>query len=248
MKQKSYLYIGAVCVLLGFFTVHAFSNQEAQTEIGEVASIRRIEELLNQKQVLEINKRALDERLREMEVLQETLESGYAQYNAEGQAIRGELQEMRMLAGLLPLEGPGVEIILNDRKRDQLLFTNPSLISYYIVHDSDLLNVINELRSAGAEAIAVNGTRIMANSRISCGGPTIHVGKLQRFAPPFIIHAIGDPNALTAVFDGPDSIYHDLTAWGLEFHVKRAAIVEIPRHLGDSEFIYARSIHESESR
>lgn len=248
MKQKSFLYIGLVCILLGFFTVHAFSKQDSQTEIGEMASIRRIEELLTEKHALKTQKHALDERLREMESLQAALESGYAKYNAEGLAIRGELQELRMLAGLLPLQGPGIEILLNDRKRDQLLFNNPSLISYYIVHDSDLLNVVNELRSAGAEAIAINGTRIMANSRISCGGPTIHVGRLQRFAPPFIIHAIGDPDALIAVFDGPDSIYNDLTAWGLEFQIKRASLVEIPRHLGDQDFQYALPLHHPESR
>ena len=44
------------------------------------------------------------------------------------------------------------------------------MMGYYIVHDSDLLEVVNELRAAGAEAVAINGVRIIGSSRISCGG------------------------------------------------------------------------------
>jgi uncharacterized protein YlxW (UPF0749 family) len=87
-------------------------------------------------------------------------------------------------------------------KRDSFLNINLYMMNYFIVHDSDMLHVINELRGAGAEAIAINGTRIMATSRISCGGPTINVGKSERFTPPFVIHAIGDPDALWPAFSG----------------------------------------------
>ena len=83
------------------------------------------------------------------------------------------------------------------------------------------LEVINELKAAGAEAIGINGVRILGNSRISCGGPTINVGDDQRFAPPFVIHAIGDPDALAGYFQSPDSIYHILTFYGLEFSIKK---------------------------
>jgi uncharacterized protein YlxW (UPF0749 family) len=104
--------------------------------------------------------------------------------------------------------------------------------------------VLNELKAAGAEAIAINGTRIMANSRISCGGPTINVGRYGRFTPPFIIHAIGDPDILAASFQQPDSVYNDLVAWGLEFKIKKLDYIEIPRYLGEIELKFASTVRE----
>ena len=50
----------------------------------------------------------------------------------------------------------------------------------YIIHDDDLLRVINELRAAGAEAIAINGERIVAMSEIRCAGPTLSVITIVR--------------------------------------------------------------------
>ena len=54
---------------------------------------------------------------------------------------------------------------------------NPNL---YIIHDDDLLRVINELRAAGAEGIAINGERIVAMSEIRCAGPTLSVITIVR--------------------------------------------------------------------
>ena len=120
------------------------------------------------------------------------------------------------------------------------------MMNYFIVHDSDMLHVINELRGAGAEAISINGTRILSTSRISCGGPTIKIGKFERIAPPFIIHAIVNPDDLVATFQREDSIHQDLVDWGLEFQIRKMDSIEIPRYLGDTEFTYSKAIQEDE--
>ena len=85
----------------------------------------------------------------------------------------------RVLAGLTDIHGPGVEIVLNDRKKDNIMPDEMFSITDFIVHDSDLLEVVNELKAAGAEAIGINGVRILGNSRISCGGPTINVERIS---------------------------------------------------------------------
>src|SRR5699024_10482790 len=122
---------------------------------------------------------------------------------------------------------------------------NPGLIDQYIVHDSDLLNVVNELRAAGAEAISINDMRIIETSRISCGGPTINIGKDQRFVPPFKIKAIGNPEELANSFKEDDSIYHILNAWGLEFTIKKSETIYIPRYIyGALEYEYANIMEE----
>lgn len=246
--NKSTWLITFVCIILGFSFVKAITidGQKTSFYFNDVTSIQSIEKLLKQKKDLDTQKKELEKIIAEKESILGEYESVAAENSYQLQQIQSEIREARLMAGLLPVEGPGIEIILNDRKRDTILTNNPYMMKYFIVHDSDMLNVINELRAAGAEAIAVNGTRIMANSRISCGGPTINVGKYERFAPPFIIHAIGDPDVLLSSFRQEDSIYHDLIAWGLEFQIRKLNKVEIPRYLGDSELLYAKAIQEGE--
>lgn len=246
-KQRKTLWlITLICILLGFFTAKALEGQNMEMEIGGVTSLRNVENLMNEKKALEKKSEELDQIIAQHESELAQHESRAAESSVQLRQFQKGLQDTRLTAGLLRVEGPGIEIILNDRKRDSFFSNESYLINYFIVHDSDMLHVINELRGAGAEAISVNGSRIMANSRISCGGPTIHVGKSGRFAPPFVIHAIGDPDALIAGFQREDSIYHDLIAWGLEFQIRRVDSLEIPRYLGDIEYTYAKAIQEDE--
>ena len=62
----------------------------------------------------------------------------------------------------------------------------------YIIHDEDLLRVLNELCAAGAEAISINDQRIVATTEVRCAGPTVSVNNV-RSAPPYVIKAIGNP-------------------------------------------------------
>ncbi len=64
-----------------------------------------------------------------------------------------------------------------------------------IVHDYDLQLVVNELTASGAEAIAINGQRVISRTAIRCVGPTIMVNNVP-IVPPFEILAVGDPGTL----------------------------------------------------
>ena len=61
----------------------------------------------------------------------------------------------------------------------------------YIVHESHIFRVVNELRISGAQGIAINGQRITSNSYIKCTGPVITIDG-RTFPAPFVIEAIGD--------------------------------------------------------
>lgn len=244
--NKTIWLVTLVCVILAFFTVKSLEGPKAEVEIGGVTSLHTIEKLVNEKKGLEERKEELDQIIKMYDNELAQYESRAADKSIQVQRLQKDIQHARLTAGLLPVEGPGIEIVLNDRKRDSLLNINPYMMSYFIVHDSDMLHVINELRGAGAEAISINGTRILSTSRISCGGPTINIGKFERFAPPFIIHAIGNPDDLVATFQREDSIHQDLVAWGLEFQIRKMDSIEIPRYLGDTEFTYSKAIQEDE--
>jgi uncharacterized protein YlxW (UPF0749 family) len=240
MSKKGTFVITMFCVFFGISMGMVLENPNTNMDVGGTTSIQRIEELLAEKETLARRRENLLSKARSYEEVISTHEEEAAKSNYRGEELLEELKNARFLAGLVDLQGPGIEITLNDRKRDTIIYSNPTLLSYYIVHDIDLLNIVNELRSAGAEAISINDVRIIATSRISCGGPTISIGKEQRFAPPFIIRAIGDPDKMMDYFiKRKDSVYHDLLFWGLEFNIKKLDNVLIPRYLGDIKFYYA---------
>lgn len=235
--------ITVVFIFLGFFTALAVQPDKGSTQLESLGNVLTFDKLLEDRdEELSINE-ILSKDLTNREEHIKRLERHVIGLKDNGEDIREELEKHRMLAGLLDVEGPGVVVILNDRKRDDIQNSDSALINQFIVHDSDLLNVVNELRAAGAEAISINNVRIIETSRISCGGPTINVGKEQRFVPPFQIEAIGDPEALANCFKKEDSIYHILDAWGLEFSVKKAENIYIPRYIyGALDYKYANII------
>ena len=81
-----------------------------------------------------------------------------------------EIVRLKAFAGDFEMHGKGIKLVLDDSKIASKPGENPNL---YIIHDDDLLRVINELRAAGAEAIAINGERLVAMSEIRCAGPTL---------------------------------------------------------------------------
>ncbi|GEM03515.1 UPF0749 protein YlxW [Halolactibacillus miurensis] len=100
-------------------------------------------------------------------------------------------RELQAYVGELAVEGPGVFITL----KDQDYVPDEANVNDYIVHDRHVQLVINELLSAGAEAIEINGQRIFHHSHVFCVGPVITVdGKTH--PAPFTIEAIGDQDTL----------------------------------------------------
>lgn len=119
----------------------------------------------------------------------------------------------RVLAGLTPVEGPGLVVVLSDspKRSKQGSQAQPG---DYIVHDRDIQNAVNELWAAGAEAISVNGQRLVTGSFVRCVGPAILVNRMQ-IVPPFVIRAIGKPEALNAALTVPNGPADGLKLLGM---------------------------------
>lgn len=112
-------------------------------------------------------------------------------------AKQQEITESNMLLGLTEVTGPGFQIILSDNNTGLTSEGNKVLdISSQIVHYDDLLQVINALNNAGAEAISINGHRIIQTTAITCEGNIIKING-QRISSPFTIKAIGSPATLS---------------------------------------------------
>lgn len=115
------------------------------------------------------------------------------------------LLRRKMQAGYQKLQGKGVIIELMDSEEEAGDGENPNNL---LIHDQDILILLNDLKVAGAEALSVNGQRIVARSEIKCSGATITINGTT-YGHPFIIKAIGDPKQLEAAVLSPDS-YGDI--------------------------------------
>ena len=134
--------IALVCILIGFMIAVQFRT--AQDSKGSLSQ-QRIEELSDRLLKTEHERDELSEELHKMQT-------------ATGDAENTQDQDMlRYRAALIPLAGEGVIVHMDDSTKTVKAGENPNL---YVIHDDDLLRVINELRAAGAEAISVNGQRL----------------------------------------------------------------------------------------
>jgi len=115
----------------------------------------------------------------------------------------------------------------------------------FVVHDSDLLGVINELRSAGAEALSLNGERILATSEIRCAGNTVSVNN-TRYAAPFVIRAIGDPDAMEQALMMRSGIVAELERFLIEITIEKHENLVIEGVENNFVFRYA-TVVEGES-
>ena len=113
-----------------------------------------------------------------------------ASENTEGSTEKEEeIKKNDMLIGLTDVVGEGVIVTLRDNPNVSADSTilDPSLA---IVHYSDLLDVVSELKNAGAEAISVNDQRVVATTAINCEGNVINING-EKISSPFVIKAIG---------------------------------------------------------
>ena len=213
-------------VIVGFILSSEF-RQEDESET--LQSEQRIEELSTKLLKAENERDALQKQIL---ALQDELELSPAEI--------ATMDDLKMKAGLTALEGSGVIVRMDDSNMTARIGENPNL---YVIHDEDILRIINELRAAGAEAISINGQRIIATSEIRCAGPTLSVNNV-RSAPPFEIIAIGDRNSLENSIKMRGGVEDALKIWGIQVEVQSLENVYIPPYTGNFRHVYAKVVEE----
>lgn len=220
--------IFVVCLILGFMIMMQFKSHHRYTTV----TLQRAEELTVRLKAAEEDR---DKLARELE----KIKSGKSNVD-----IRKELQMLKALAGETPLEGKGVEVYIDDSTLATKPGENQNL---YIIHDEDLLRVVNELRAAGAEAISLNGQRLTSISEIRCVGPTVLVNE-TRVAAPFSISAIGNPQTLESALKIRGGVLDNFKFWGIRADVKKSDKVKVPAAKKSHSFEFAKAVVEPEKK
>ena len=174
------------------------------------------------------------------------IERALGQGKSENVELMEQFESARLQAGLSALKGPGIVIRMSDSPRQPA----PDEIPYdFIVHDIDLSVLVNELWASGAEAVEVNGQRIVARSSIRCVGPTVLVNA-NRVASPFIIKAIGDVDHLEGGLKMPGGFLDSmsrLTSNGGEVVISRMREVQVGAYQGSLIYRFAVPVAEPET-
>ncbi len=227
-----------IFAILGFLLASSFYTQEkAERRVLLTRRTELIETVVN----LEKERKDLEN---ELQKLREQLRK-YEEKAAEEEGIlasfKNELNKLKFKTGLTEVVGPGLEIVLGDNPNIPLKDNTEN----FMIHDYDLRTVVNALWIGGAEAIAINGQRLVSVSSIRCVGSTVLVNAV-RLGSPFKIKAIGNPAKLK------ESLYEDkesaqlldvyVRAFGLVFDLKEARNLRLPVYKGSLSVEYAKVI------
>ena len=164
------------------------------------------------------------------------LQSANAQGASALKEVNGRIERARIASGMTALEGPGIVATLSD-STDATVPPNEDPANY-IIHDYDLRDVLNALWAAGAEAISLNGERLVSTSSLYCVGTTI-LCNATRLSPPYEVRAIGDAEALeAAVRNAPqmEKLNQRAMIYDLPITVERSDKVEVPAYNGSVVF------------
>ena len=219
------LVIGIACFSLMLVMFMQFKVVK-QTDITAIENMRESElriELSNWKEKFnELNNRY-------NEVVSKINEYQQEKESDEKTAIllQKELNEINKALGKTDLQGEGIIIFLTDNS-----YTKSSEEYVDPIYEEDLLVIINQLFEAGAEAISINGQRIVAMSDVvSLSGSIIKVNG-QRLLSPYVINAIGNPNYLKSAVLGKGGRADDLKTLGHDVTVKESDKILIEKYDG----------------
>ena len=228
------LAIIAASILLGFLltvqfrSTAAYLPQREQSRLASVDAVGRLED----------EQRDLKQRIAGLRTQVAALQRN-ANSMPSSAAVAADLDQQRVLAGLVAMRGPGLIVTLDDSTK---MIGQADDANNYIIHDYELRDAVSLLWLAGAEAIAVNGERIVNVSSLYCVGSTILVND-TRLSPPYEVRGIGDPAVLEQAVQNPRNLAKlraRAKTYGIQFKVAPQKEIIVPAFGGNLHIRYAR--------
>jgi uncharacterized protein YlxW (UPF0749 family) len=213
------LMIGTVAIGL-LLAMALLQVQDTQS----VVSAER-ENLIERIREEDANAERLDAQVVALEAEVDELQARRLENSAIGQDLRSTLESQQGVAGTIPVEGPGVRVVVDNA--DETEGVDPALAK---VLDLDLQQVVNGLWAAGAEAVSINGQRLTSLTAIRQADNVIKVN-FRPLSPPYTVTAVGDPRTLASRFsEGPGGQWMRAasTSPGLKYSVTSEDSVTIP--------------------
>ncbi|HEU5299514.1 MAG TPA: DUF881 domain-containing protein [bacterium] len=227
--------LALVLAAVGFLGVTQVRNELLIRSQLRVPS-QRLEELGFMLREMERNRGALEQQIFQLRTQLHAYEQGAAQGRDQLEALGQQLERLRGLSGHTHLAGPGVIVELDDSPLPLRPGDDPNTV---ILHYTDLQGVVNDLYASGAEAVAINGERIISLTGLNCVGTTI-IANAKRLAPPYRVTAVGPPDEMAAYVERADGGVQALRAFAFPAKITKAVRVGVPAYRGTFRFTHAR--------
>lgn len=159
--------------------------------------------------------------------------------------LQRRVARLKVPAGFTAVTGPGVRVTLDDAPKDEInnaVESGTVTADTLVVHQQDIQAVVNALWAGGAEAVTVQGQRVITTTGIKCVGNTVVLHGVP-YSPPYRIAAVGDPNALVAALDDSEYIAAYRTVadrYHLGWDLRTLADLTAPPYQGAPDLRYAR--------
>ena len=223
-NKKFGIIIMIMCILLSAgITLQIRTMSEDGTAIStNFANDELKDEYLKWKEIYERQAKILEVSTKKLEEVRKNATNN----DSESSAKTEEIKENNMFLGLTDVVGDGVIITVKD---SQVKVATDN-ISSYLVHDGDLREIISELSNAGAEAISINGQRIVSSTYIECAGNVISING-EKISSPFVIKAIGNQESLYGL-TRPGGYLQIMTQATIPVEIKKQTNIKIEKYNG----------------
>lgn len=224
--------LGIVCMVLSMaIAVQLKTIDNARENANSKVSLTLTSNELRD-QVLK-NKEKYDNTVKELEETERKLEEiRQVSTQNDGNAVTKEeqIKKDNIILGYTDVTGPGIIISLKDNSnlKDQSKIEN---IEWLLIHASDVVAVINDLRNAGAEAISINGQRVVDRTSVYCAGNVLNVNNVK-IGSPIEIKAIGEADLLYGSLNIPGGYLELMRDTGITVTVRKSQDIKIEKYEG----------------
>ena len=218
--------VGGVCLTLFAVMFMQFRTVE-ETDITAIENMRETE----LRTAISEWKSKYEETLKQLETNQKSINEYKEKIEKNEEAselVDKDLTESNMILGKTDVYGEGIILTLSSSSEKEVKYR-------------DLLELINELRYAGAEAISINDVRITSSTEITQPDGTLMLVNGQRISSPYVVKAIGNQTYLSSTLSLKDSGYIDKAkAVGLNVKLETGKNIKIFKYSGNMEIKYMK--------
>lgn len=238
-KHGGTIFLGILAIGIGLMiSIQINTTQGMEAEQGGLVPVSQIRAQETELSKLRKENSQLTQELIALEERLMKLQEDKAKEDDSLQAVLADQEKYKLAAGVVEVKGPGVIITLEDPAVDEEIGDSYSELIYR--YDL-ILELVNRLREAGAEAISINGHRIVNTTEISLAGDNVNINGTPT-APPYAVKAIGKPDTMESALTIRFGILEQMQNYGIRTDMIRQDEIVIPRYSGVITFRYAKPV------
>jgi len=240
-KFSGMIVIGLLALFIGLVISIQITTTQG-SDVGGLVPVAKAQGYLEQLKQVRAEKDVALEELNKLEDRLDQIEKEKSDEDFFLKGIVSDMEKYKMAAGIVDVKGPGVLVTVEDPIPTEEFSDEYSVI---MLRYELLLSLVNKMKDAGAEAISINGQRIIVTTEISLAGDNVNINTVPT-APPYIIKAIGNAETIESTLTIRFGIIEQMKSYGLRIDIEQKDEIEIPRYSGIIKYRYAEPVVEDE--